>query len=206
MQLIQKAFVIYSERFKNSVESVTTVHKELIERSIDGDSSAQAALYKHYAKAMFNVCMRFMHNREDAEDTLQESFVTAFLRLHTFRFESSFGSWIKRIVINNCINSLKKRKLDLTFIDEINTSELREEEDHIPQEDVDLSVQKIKMAMEQLPEGSKMVFNLYLFEGYDHKEIAEILGVTETTSKTQYMRAKRKVVSWVNHNVEDYER
>lgn len=187
------------------METVTIVHKDLVTKSIDGDQNAQAALYQHYAKAMFNVCMRFMHNREDAEDALQESFVTAFLRLHTFRFESSFGSWLKRIVINHCINTLKKARLDLNFLEDIGVLHVTDEEDDNNQDEVNFSVQQVKSAMKNLPAGSKMVFKLYLFEGYDHKEIAEILGVSETTSKTQYMRAKRKIVSWVKHNSGNYD-
>lgn len=187
------------------MDAVKTIHKDLILRSIDGDQSAQAALYKHYAKAMFNVCMRFMKNREDAEDVLQESFVTAFLRMHTFRFESSFGSWLKRIVINQNINNLKKARLQLEFLEDVGTFAITEEDENNSPEEINFSVEQVKKAMLDLPEGSRMVFNLYLFEGYDHGEIASILGITETTSKTQYMRAKRKITSWVKLYTDDYE-
>lgn len=139
-----------------------------------------------------------LQNREDAEDVLQESFVTAFLRMHTFRFESTFGSWLKRIVINNCLNMLKKAKLNLSFLDDLSFYDSMDENDAVSEEEINYSVNKVRSAMEQLPEGSRMVFSLYLFEGYDHKEIASIMGITETTSKTQYMRAKRKVAEWVN--------
>lgn len=188
------------------MEAVTTIHKDLVTKSIDGDQNAQAALYQHYAKAMFNVCMRFMRNREDAEDVLQESFVTAFLRLHTFRFESSFGSWLKRIVINQCINALRKVRIELHFLEDVGSLHITDEANDNAEEDVNFTVQQVKSAMEKLPDGSKMVFNLYLFEGYNHKEIAEIMGITDTTSKTQYMRAKRKIVAWVKHNTGDYEK
>lgn len=187
------------------MNTVITIHKDLVTKSIDGDANAQAALYQHYAKAMYNVCLRFMQNREDAEDALQESFVTAFLRLHTFRFESSFGSWLKRIVINHCINILKKARLELNYLEDVTKIHLSDEQEGLNQEDINFSVEQVKNAMQKLPEGSKMVFSLYLFEGYDHGEIAEILGITETTSKTQYMRAKRKVIALVKQNSVDYE-
>lgn len=199
------ALVINNERFLKIVNAITETHKELVLRSVDGDQFAQAELYRHYAKAMYNVCIRMMQNREDAEDVLQESFVTAFLRLHTFRFESSFGSWLKRIVINHCINTLKKARLDLSFLDDLSFFNMVDEDDSFSEEDINYSISNVKRAMDTLPDGSKMVFNLYLFEGYDHKEIADILSITETTSKTQFMRAKRKVAALVHKNNLDYE-
>ncbi|MFA9390019.1 MAG: RNA polymerase sigma factor [Prolixibacteraceae bacterium] len=166
------------------------IHKELIEASKKGDNRARHQLYELYAKAMFNICLRMMNNREDAEDILQEAFVQAFTKLDSFRYDSTFGAWLKRIVINSCINALNKRKVDLLLTDDMyyfgNKSE--EEEPELP-----LTVTDVQKAMTQLPEGGRIVFSLYLLEGYDHLEIAQILGITESTSKSQYMRAKRKV-------------
>ncbi|MBN1924338.1 MAG: RNA polymerase sigma factor [Prolixibacteraceae bacterium] len=166
------------------------IHKQLIEASKKGDNRARRQLYELYARAMFNICYRMMNNREDAEDILQEAFVQAFMKLETFRYESTFGAWLKRIVINTCINSINKKKLDLMLTDDMyyfkNITE--EEEAELP-----LTTKDIENAMEQLPEGGRIVFSLYLLEGYDHVEIAQILGITESTSKSQYMRAKRKV-------------
>ncbi len=184
---------------------VTETHKVLIERSLKNDRVAQAQLYQHYAKAMYNVCLRMMNSREDAEDVLQESFIIVFTRLHTFRFESSIGSWIKRVVINNCLNTLSKAKLNLSFLDDLSFYDATEETSSHKEEDIKYSVEKVRSAMQQLPEGSRMVFSLYLFEGYDHKEISEVMGITETTSKTQFMRAKRKVIETVKRN-DGYER
>ncbi len=168
------------------------IHKGIIELSKKGDTTAQYRLYKLYAKAMLNVAYRMMNNREKAEDMLQESFSDAFTRLHSFRYESGFGFWIKRIVINNCLNEIKRRKTNLQFFDDMSLFDDNSEADN---EDYDsgLSVDRIKKAMEQLPNGSKMVFSLYLLEGYDHKEIAQILKISESNSKSQYMRAKRKI-------------
>ena len=140
---------------------------------------------------MFNIAMRLMNNREEAEDMLQDSFVDAFSRLKGFRFESSFGSWLKRIVVNNCLNELKRRKADLRFFDDM--SKFDEQKGEELEYEQGLSVEKVRKAMEQLPGGARMIFSLYLLEGYDHVEIAQILSISESNSKSQYMRAKRKV-------------
>lgn len=165
------------------------IHQDLIAGSIKGDDKARYQLYQLYSKAMFNVCFRMMNNREDAEDMLQEAFIQAFQKLETFRNESSFGTWLKTITVHTCINALTKRKLDLKYFDEMHRFDAAEEE---PEEAL-FTTQNIIEAMNQLPEGGRIVFSLYLMEGYDHGEIAQILGITESTSKSQYMRAKRRV-------------
>ncbi|HAH22976.1 MAG TPA: RNA polymerase subunit sigma-24 [Prolixibacteraceae bacterium] len=165
------------------------IHQDLIVESIKGSNKARYQLYQLYSKAMFNVCYRMMNNREEAEDMLQEAFVLAFQKLDTFRNESGFGTWLKTITIHTCINALNKRKLDLRYIDDLHRFEMPEEE---PEEAL-YTTENILEAMKRLPEGGRLVFSLYLLEGYDHGEIAQILGITESTSKTQYMRARRKV-------------
>ncbi len=132
-----------------------------------------------------------MNNREEAEDMLQEAFTQAFIKLSSFRYESAFGSWLKRIVVNTCINAINKRKVELTYCEEIYHYDTEEENQEYEPE---YTVENINKAMEQLPEGGRMVFSLYLLEGYDHVEIAQILGITESTSKSQFMRAKRSVI------------
>lgn len=168
------------------------IHKEVIELCKTGNPKAQYQLYQLYSKAMFSICMRMMKTREEAEDMLQESFTEAFTRLETFRFESSFGAWLKRIVVNKCINGLKKKKVELEYADEIKTDDTAEE----AEEDIEseyLNVKRIQHAMEYLPDGYRVIFSLYLMEGYDHTEIAQILNISESTSKSQYLRAKRKL-------------
>lgn len=167
------------------------IHKELIEKSKEGNNQAQYKLYELYAKAMYNLCYRMMHNREEAEDMLQEAFTDAFRHLRSFRYESNFSSWLKKIVINKCINHIKKKKADLQFFEDMSYFD-----DHKDNEDdytSGLSVENVKKAMEHLPNGSRMIFSLYLLEGYDHREISQILNISESNSKSQYMRAKRKV-------------
>lgn len=142
---------------------------------------------------MFNVCYRLMNNREEAEDMLQEAFTQAFMKLDSFRYESAFGAWLKRIAINTCINAKNKRKVELTFIDEMHHLDrpVQQEND---EEEVQLTVAGITKAMEKLPEGGRIIFSLYLLEGYDHGEIAQIMNITESTSKSQFMRAKRRII------------
>jgi len=181
--------IILHESLKVAVKQYD-IHKNLIVESVKGNRKSQYKLYELYSGAMFNICYRMMNSREEAEDLLQEAFTEAFLKMHTFRFESSFGAWIKRIVVNKCINEIKRRKADLEFCEDIGKFGEKEDiDDKIP----GLSVENIKNAMKELPNGSKVIFQLYLLEGYDHKEISQILGVSESNSKSQYMRAKRRI-------------
>lgn len=166
------------------------IHKDLIEQSKKGDSKAQFQLYKHYMRAMFNICCRMLNNRTDAEDMLQDCFSEAFANLHHFRYESSFGAWLKRIVINRCINSLKRRKAELVYFEDLHTVDRTDSDND---EKIQYDVNKIHRAIEQLSDGYRVVFSLYMLEGYDHAEIAEIMGISESTSKSQYLRAKKKL-------------
>ena len=168
------------------------IHRDLIEQSKRGDTASQYRLYKLYARGMFNIAMRMMNSREEAEDMLQESFIDAFSKLAGFRYDSSFGSWLKRIVINHCLNEIKRKKTDLQFFDDMNLFDSQKEVDE-PEYENRLNVDNIRKAMDKLPDGAKMIFSLYLLEGYDHVEIAQILNISESNSKSQYMRAKRKI-------------
>ena len=175
------------------------INQQLVEESLKGSIKAQHQLYKLYADAMYYTCYHMMHNREEAEDMLQESFSEAFMKLDKFKFESTFGTWLKRIVVNRCINEIKRKKTELQFSDNMEHYEegyIEEEE-----ESTDLTVAAIKKAMTHLPEGSRIIFQLYLLEGYDHREIAEILGVSESNSKSQYMVARRKIKELLKDNL-----
>ncbi len=128
--------------------------------------------------------------KTEAEDLLQDSFTEAFINLESFRYESAFGAWLKRIVINRCINHLKKRKAQLVYTDNLPENEVVEERGI---DDIQLEVKKIHCAMGKLPDGYRAIFSLYLLEGYDHSEISQILGITESTSKSQFSRAKQRI-------------
>ncbi|MFY0627193.1 MAG: RNA polymerase sigma factor [Reichenbachiella sp.] len=177
------------------------IHYHLIEAAKNQDNAAQFELYNLYAKAMLNVSFRIVNNRDEAEDVLQEAFINVFRNINSYRGESSFGSWVKRIVINSSLNVLKKRKLDTSSLEDTGI-DVVEENDLVTEE---LSVENIQKVVALLPEGFRVVFTLYAFEGYDHKEIAEILNVSESTSKSQYNRAKKKMKMLLKE-VYDYER
>ncbi len=166
------------------------IHKDLVEKSKEGVRSAQFQLYELYVNAMYNVCMRLVSSKEDAEDVLQDSFVEAFKNLQSFRYESTFGSWLKRIVVNKSINFLKLKKIPVSALENHEYYLTEEESENIEERDIE----KIKKGIDLLPNGFKQIINLYLIEGYDHNEIGEILEITTSTSKSQYHRAKRKLI------------
>ncbi|HRS58756.1 MAG TPA: RNA polymerase sigma factor [Bacteroidia bacterium] len=172
---------------------VDFVHNDraLVEKAMKGNRQAQYRLYQNYSRGMFSICWRMLNNREEAEDILQESFTDAFLKLHTFRFESTFGAWLKQIVVNKCINAIKKKKIDIEYQENVFKKDLPDES--MDEDELIYEVEKVRKAIQLLPDGYRIILSLYLLEGYDHEEIAEILNISESTSKTQYMRAKNKI-------------
>ncbi|HVM87159.1 MAG TPA: RNA polymerase sigma factor [Puia sp.] len=172
------------------------LHDELVEKCKQGDRKSYAEIYRKYSKAMYNTCLRIVNHTGDAEDILQDAFVDAFASLESFQYKSTFGAWLKRIVINKSINHLRKKKMDLIDIDKTAVGELPNEET-LDEKDVQLKVDEIKKAVKLLPNGYRTVLTLYLFEGYDHEEIAEILRVSHATVRTQYMRAKQKLIGLI---------
>ena len=174
------------------------IHREIIELSKTGNPRAQYQLYKLYSKAMFNICVRMLNSIEEAEDLLQESFTDVFMKLNSFRYESSFGAWLKRIVINKCINAINKKKIDLVFPDKPVEPDTRVEE--VDYSGIDMDVQRIHHAVGKLPDGYRVIFSLYALEGYDHGEISQIMDISESTSKSQYLRAKQKIKELLKNN------
>ncbi|WP_229235545.1 MULTISPECIES: RNA polymerase sigma factor [Emticicia] len=175
----------------------------MVERCKRGESKAQYELYKHYSKAMFSICMRILNHVGEAEDVLQESFIDAFAKIGDFRQESTFGIWLKQIVVNKAINQLRARKVQFVDIEEFGGDEYDiadAQTGYVDEEDTKFEVERIKRSMEHLPEGFRVVLSLYLFEGYDHEEIGKILGITESTSRTQYMRAKKRLLDFMSAN------
>lgn len=174
----------------------TFIQKQLIEKCKKGDTRSQFQLYRKYSKAMFNICMRMVNSRQDAEDILQEAFSDAFLHLDSFRYESTFGAWLKRIVINKSINMLKKKNPCLSLNDELITYENATTENNYENEYPALDIEMIQKALKKLPDGYRVVFSLYLLEGYNHEEISRILNIKKSTSRSQYLRAKQKI-KWI---------
>ncbi len=165
-------------------------HAVLVKDCLKGDRKAQYRLYRLYSRAMFNTCLRMLKNREDAEDVLQNSFVDVFSKLNMFRGDSTIGAWIKRIVVNNCINYIKKKRIPLTDLEQSRIENIKENQ---VEEELKIDVSRVQEALYQLPHGYRVVFSLYAIEGYDHAEIAEILETSVSTSKSQYSRAKKRM-------------
>ena len=145
--------------------------QKLVKACLAGNRKSQCELYNSYARAMYNVCVRMMTDSAEAEDMLQEAFITIFEKLDSYRFDASLGSWIKRIVVNNCINTIRANKK--LIIESLENSVVPLEDDSIVEPEYDIA--NIKNAIRQLSPGYKVITNLYLFEGYDHGEIAQIL-------------------------------
>ncbi|TRZ42809.1 RNA polymerase sigma factor [Robertkochia solimangrovi] len=171
---------------------------DLIEKCKNNDHLAQMRLYDQYCDAMYCVSLRFLKDPDDAKDTTQEAFIKAFQRLGQFRAEVTFGAWLKRIVINQCIDFLKSRHQHHLSLEEnyLQVADAAEENWEV---DDDISVEAVKEAIAGLPEKYRYVVMLYLIEGYDHQEIAQILGITTITSRTQLMRGKQKLQELLKH-------
>ena len=169
-------------------------HKTLVEKSKAGDRNSQYELYERYVDAMYNIGIRMLGNKEDAEDIVQDSFIEAFKNLGSFKYQSTFGAWLKRIVINKCINHLKVKRIAITPLD---AHEFHLTEEKTKKVDA-IDIQKVKIGIEKLPPGYKQIINLYLIEGYDHIEIGEVLDISTSTSKSQYHRAKKKLVEIID--------
>lgn len=169
---------------------------DLVDRSRQGDRRAQYDLYSRYAKAMYNVCLRIVGHGAEAEDVLQEAFLDAFNNLHRFRAESTFGAWLKQIVVNRAIAHLRSRRLSLVSTDELGDGFDAADEPvgSLDEEALHWDVERVRRAIQLLPEGYRVVLTLHLFEGYDHEEIGQVLQIGESTSRSQYLRAKRKLV------------
>ncbi|OUJ75241.1 RNA polymerase sigma factor [Hymenobacter crusticola] len=174
----------------------TDINAPLVERCRLGDRRAQAEIYKRYAKAMFNASLRITGDYAEAEDVLQESFLSAFRELHGYKGDSSFGSWLKRIVINKSINCLRNRRLQLVPLADQHDGASPDLTDDLGVEGESLAwrADVVRRCVQELPDGYRVVLSLYLLEGYDHAEIASILNITESTSKSQYSRARKKLL------------
>jgi RNA polymerase sigma factor (sigma-70 family) len=168
--------------------SYQNIHQELIDRCRYGDQNAQFEIYRLFYKGMYNVCLRMVGNPADAEDVMQEAFLNAFRKIDTYQGKVSFGAWLKRIVINRSLDYLKKRRVKF---EEVNERSAGVEEDDAGYLEVD--VNRIKKAIQSLPDGYRVVLSLHLIEGYDHEEISQILQISNSACRTQYMRAKNKL-------------
>ncbi len=161
----------------------------LIKRCKKQDSTAQKVIYNKYAGLFFGICLRYMKNAMDAEDALIESFYKIFSKIDQFKEEGSFEGWMKRIVINECLMKIRKSNNLNLHVDIDNAFNIGED----AQIESNLNFNELMELIDELPTGYRTVFNLYVLEGFKHREIAEILGISINTSKSQLILAKKKL-------------
>ncbi|MDO6813313.1 RNA polymerase sigma factor [Tenacibaculum soleae] len=166
------------------------LHQPIINGCKNNDAKAQMQLYDLYCEAMLTVAVRYVKDTFIAEDVMQEAFIKAFKNIKNYKEEVAFGSWLKRIVINQSIDFLKKKKLELVSIKEETNTIIEERDWHV---EPTISYAEIVNSIQQLKDKYRVVVTLFLLEGYDHGEIAEILGISEVTSRTHLLRGKKKL-------------
>ncbi|MBI1342998.1 MAG: sigma-70 family RNA polymerase sigma factor [Terrimonas sp.] len=159
----------------------------ILKGCLKNNAAAQRELYNKYSAKMLSVCYRFGHNREDAEDMLQEGFIKVFSQIHTFENRGSFEGWIRRIMVHTCINILKKNKKFNESVDIIHATGVQVREETVPSI---IQAKQVVECIRLLPIGYRTVLNLYAIEGYSHREISQMLDIEESTSRSQYTRAK----------------
>ena len=165
------------------------IHKEILEGCIKGESSAQRKLFDSYSRLLLGICNRYTTNIEEAEDIMQEGFVKIFLNIKEFKGDGSIVAWMRRIMINTAITHYHKMKKH-RYHDDLDEVKETKFDDYL-WDDAEFTRDELYNVIQRMPEGYRMVFNLYAVEGYKHREIAEIMGIDENTSKTQYSRARR---------------
>jgi RNA polymerase sigma-70 factor (ECF subfamily) len=178
------------------------IHQDLIDGCKNGDQKAQFQIYKLYYKAMFNTSLRIVSDTMEAEDIMQEAFLSAFEKIDSYSGTVSFGAWLKKIVINRSLDAVSKQK---AIFEDIDTHyELQEESGNTDEKSFELEqkMSEVKKAIENLPDGYRIILSLYLLEGYDHDEIAEILNISSSTSRSQLSRAKQKLLNELSNGKE----
>lgn len=165
--------------------------EELIKGCAKGDRASQRALYDRYCRKMMAICQRYSPNSEDAEDALQEGFVKVFNNISRFRGEAALGTWITRIMINTALNKQRQKLRMLPIVEVDETQAYQEDEISLSQ----FHFEELLGLIQSLPDGCRIVFNLFAIEGYTHKEISELLGISVGTSKSQFNRARTLLMS-----------
>jgi len=185
----------------------TISESDLIKGCIEGDRRMQEELYKRFSPKMYAVCLRYANNPNDAQDLLQEGFIKVYRNLHRFRAEGSFEGWVRRVFVNTSIEHFRKKSTQLSSVSE-------KEENTIEDADItaldSLAEKDIINIVQELSPGYRTVFNLYVVEGYSHKEVGELLGISEGTSKSQLARAKsilqKKIAQYLSDTKKSYTR
>ncbi len=179
-----------------AAEHIYMDYQLLVKDCLKGRPAAQKQLYDHFAGPMLSVCYRYTKSMADAEDVLQEGFVKVFLNLQQFKFQGELGGWIRRIMVTTAINYLKRNiryQSELMFTDD---------HMHVVNNDVHpevkMEARELAELIRQLPPGYQTIFNLYAVEGYNHVEIGKIFGIKESTSRSQYARARALLIQWMD--------
>lgn len=174
------------------MSKIVSIENKIVKGCKQNKAKAQMQLYDRYCQGMYIIANRYVKDQHAAEDIMQDAFIKVFKRIDTYKGEVSIGAWIKKIVINQCIDFLKKRKIDMVGFEdkyfEVETQNSWTVDDKV-------NIEMIIQAIEALPEKYKLVLKLYLLEGYDHQEIAQVLDITEVNSRSQLMRGKNKLKS-----------
>lgn len=191
----------------NQQSNHNLTESDLIKGSVEGDRRIQEELYNRFSPKMYSVCLRYANNADDAQDLLQEGFIKVFRNLHRFRAEGSFEGWMRRVFVNTSIEHFRRKSAKLSTVSD-------KEESTIEDSDItaldSLAEKDIMNLIQELSPGYKTVFNLYVIEGYSHKEIGDLLGISEGTSKSQLARAKgilqKKVTQYLSDTRKSYTR
>jgi len=182
-------------KMANVEAAFKNIHQDLIDGCKTGDQKAQFQIYKLYYKAMYNTSLRIVTDSMEAEDIMQESFLSAFEKIDTYSGTVSFGAWLKKIVVNRSLDALSRRKAIFEDIDSLVGLKDDSGDEAARNEELDVRIEEVKESIERLPDGYRIILSLYLLEGYDHDEIAEILSINSSTSRSQLSRAKQKLIS-----------
>ena len=175
--------------------STSESHDEisLIKACSNGDSKAFRKIYEIHSGTMYSICLRYMNNEDEAKDALQEGFIKVFKNISKFKFTGSFEGWMKCIFVNSSIELIRKRKMHLD-VSELNSNELPLT---AKIETGSMDAEKMMTLVQQLPEGYRTVFNMFIVDGYSHKEISDYLEISESTSKTQLFKARKQLQEWL---------
>ncbi|MBK6881603.1 MAG: sigma-70 family RNA polymerase sigma factor [Flavobacteriales bacterium] len=161
--------------------------EQLVLGCVKGDPVAQKALYQEFSRKMMSICMRYAHNRDQAQDILQDGFVKVFQKMDHYRGDGPLGGWIARTMVNTALDHIRKNKPYDQSLDLTEAGYLHSEDEHVLS---DMSTSELMDLIQALPTGYRTVFNLFAIEGYPHKDIADMLGISENTSKSQFMKAR----------------
>ena len=181
-------------------EKYVDKNQDLIKSCRKNDRQAQLSIYKLYYKAMYNTSLRIVNNTADAEDIMQESFLDAFRKISSYNGDGSFGSWLKRIVINKSLDYVKARQSRQSLGQKILEMEEQNPEDENQSTEIDAKIEEVRLALEKVPENYRIILILFLLEGYDHQEIAQILNTPYGNVRTRYSRARQRLIEEIKQS------